>query len=124
MSARVVRIVLVFAMLFSTVGVSAASTLCKQKQKMASASCAKCKSAKPTKKSCCETVYKHLSVKSEYHRPATVSADAHSAIVLAVLAENVTLDASQAILSHPVTAGPPIALCSLDRCSLISTFRI
>lgn len=122
MSARVVRIVLVFAMLFSTVGVSAASIACKQKQRMTTTSCNKCKSATP--KSCCKTVYKHLGMKTEYHRPATANVDAHSTIVLAVIAENFTLSASQSFVTRPVTTGPPIALASLDRCSLISTFRI
>jgi hypothetical protein len=129
MPIKFIRIVLVFAMLFSTVGVSAASTFCMQKQDMRSraklpAACAKCKSAKPTNKSCCKTVYQHLVVKSEYHRPAASSMDAYASVVLAVLSENFTLSASQAAVSNPVATGPPIALGSLDRCSQLSTFRI
>lgn len=124
MTGKALKVVLILSMLFSSVGVSVASIACRQKQKMTSVTCTKCKSTKPTGKSCCQTVYKHLGVKSEYHRPVTIDVDAQSLLVLAILTENFTGGASETIFCRPLTTSPPTALGSLDRCSLISTFRI
>ena len=124
MSAKFIRIVLVMAMLFSSIGVSAASTLCRQKQKMAAPACQKCKSESPTQKSCCKKVYAHLGVKSEYQRPAATSLDQASGLVLAVLADAPIMHSCSITTAEPTNTGPPIALSSSDRCSLISSFRI
>jgi hypothetical protein len=103
--------------------------LCQQKKTMTSksaapAACPKCHAKQPTQNGCCKKVVTHHSLKAEYQRPAVVSFDHTSAIVLAVLAQPFAFVSEVPAASQLSTTGPPIAVSAPDRCALVSSYRI
>jgi hypothetical protein len=114
-----VRIFLAIALLFATTGVTVTSVACeKEKQNSSCPSCTK--NGMP--KSCCMVTAKHLSVKSEFGKPAPSSSFSQVLHVAGLDAARPLRNSLQSPSSFVFRAAPPRT--SVEECALLSQFRI
>ncbi|MDP4199824.1 MAG: hypothetical protein Q8922_07605 [Bacteroidota bacterium] len=119
---RLTRLFLAMAILVSTTGVTLTTRTCAKPSGKTTAACAACKKPSMKPKACCVVKATHLSVKSEFGKPAPVKAD-FSFILLPLLATSFLL-VRRAVTTTiiPIPASPPRT--PAEQCALFSTYRI
>ena len=126
----IVSVILALSLVFSTVGVTVVGMACAGTSLQKSRSCPLCASSQPkksptsTKKSCCETIAKRITLRTAFVKPAQ---QIHQQFIVALLPT--MLAAQLCIRAVPValvpSSSPPAdRLASQDRCALNGIYRI
>lgn len=118
---RGLRLFLAIAILVSTTGVTLTTRACTKKSGRTVATCQACKKPGTAAKSCCVTISKHLSVKSEFGKPAPVKSDFAASLLPLLLASGILMRYAVRRTLVRVTALPQT---SVEKCARFSTFRI
>lgn len=118
---RFLRFFLAITILVSTTGVTLTMRVCAKKSGKITASCSACKKPGSAVKSCCVSISKHLSVTSEFGKPAPVKSDFAASLLPLLLASGILMRYAVRRTLVRVTALPQT---SVEKCARFSTFRI
>ena len=118
---KALRIILAAVLLLSSIGVTVTSVACAKGSGKQTASCQYCKAGATTKKSCCIYEVKRLSLKADFGKSEAPRVTLTPIAMLPVF--NVAAYANGVVSTHYlITSSPP--LIAVEKCVLISTFRI
>jgi hypothetical protein len=118
---RLVRLLLAITLLVSTTGVTLTSRACAKQSGKTAATCQACKKAGTAAKSCCVAISKHLSVDSEFGKPAPVKSDFASLLLPLLVASGLLMRYDVRPTLVRISTPPQN---SVEKCALFSTFRI
>jgi molybdopterin-guanine dinucleotide biosynthesis protein len=120
---KTLRVILAATLLFSSIGVTVVSVACAKASGRTTLTCQACKAAaqSKTRKSCCVYTVKHLSLKADFAKAQAPRSELAQIATVAVMA--IVLQSTETA-SHSTLCNSSPPLPAVEKCALISTFRI